>query len=62
MCYIPLEGSCYLISEDFIQLIFICLPLTGSEITWQLAGEEDSWSHGAFTPLEETSRKKYGNF
>lgn len=28
-----------------------------TEVTWQLAGEEDACSHGAFTPLEESERK-----
>lgn len=57
MCYFPLEGNCYLIREDFIQLIFKCLLLTGTEMTRRLTGKADSYAQGACAPWEEWGRK-----
>lgn len=40
----PMEGNCYLISEDFIRLVFKRLPLTGTEMTWRLNRKERSFT------------------
>lgn len=56
-CSFPLEGNCYLTREDFIQLIFKCLLLTGTKVTRRLTGEADSYFQGVCAPWEESGRK-----